>query len=76
MFKTKTRIYMYFNSEGELPSKVTQKITMLGFQPMKGESDYVYYWPKRPSVEEMIKLADKITSVLKGTKTIYSVETE
>jgi len=67
---------MYFNSEGELPSKVTQKITMLGFEPMQGEADYVYRWPKKPSVEEMIKLADKVSTMLKGSKIMYNIETE
>jgi len=75
MVKIQTNLFLFFSSEGATPSEVTQKLTMIGFVPNKGSVDYVYVWQKRPSLDELISLADKITSVLKGSKVNFNIET-
>ena len=75
MGKIQTNLFIFFSSEGDKPTVVTQKLAMIGFVPNKGSVDYIYVWQKRPTLDELIALADRITEVLKGSKVSFNIET-
>lgn len=51
-----TYLVVWFSSEGEKPSEITQRLLSMGFQPLEGQYDYVYEWPKEASVEDILKI--------------------
>ena len=70
-----TYLRLWFNSKGEKPSEVTQRLTSMGFRVMKGNYDYAYDWSQRPSQEEILKLADQVHETLSDTRAVYKLET-
>ncbi len=42
---------------------------------MKGYYDFVYEWREQQSIDEVVKIADVLHSVLKGTGTSFKLET-
>lgn len=71
----KTYLNVWFNSNGESPSVITDKLRMLGFQPIQGNYDFFYDWAKGASTEDIVLLADKIQKVLKGAGVLFKLET-
>ncbi|HHF59091.1 MAG TPA: hypothetical protein ENL44_02695 [Thermoplasmatales archaeon] len=72
----KTYLKIYFNSEGALPSEVKNQLMNLGFKATSGNYDFVYDWGNKDvRLEELVWFADKVHSVLKGTKVLFSIET-
>jgi hypothetical protein len=65
-----------FNSEGEKPSMVVDRLHALGFKPTTGNYDFVYEWSKKASIKEAIWFADKIQETLKGLNVIFKLETK
>lgn len=70
-----TNLIVMFSSEGEVPTQVTNRLKMLNFRPAQGSVDYVYTWDHKPSIDELITLADKVCAVLKGAKVYFNLET-
>jgi len=71
----KTYLLVFHSSEGALPSEVVERIKSVGFSVMKGYYDFVYEWEDQENVEEVVKIADVLHSVLKGTGTTFKLET-
>jgi len=70
----KTYLVIWFNSDGSEPSEVNKRIMDLGFEPAIGNYDYVYEWDKDADIDDLFELADQLHQTLKGTKTLYKVE--
>ncbi len=70
----RTYLKLWFSSEGELPSRVTSMLVGMGFKPTPGEYDYVYIWRKKPSVDDLVQLAEQVQQTLKGTNTYFKLE--
>ena len=75
MTQITTNLFVFFSSEGDEPSKVTEKLAMLGFTPHQGSADYVYHWQKKPTLDELLLTADRITHILKGSRVNFNIET-
>jgi len=71
----KTYLLVYHSSEGAKPSEVVERVKSVGFQVMKGYYDFVYEWDEQHSVEEVLRIADVLHGVLKGTGTTFKLET-
>lgn len=71
----KTYLLVYHSSEGKPPSEVVDRIRSVGFKVMKGYYDFVYEWNEQQSLDEVLKIADVLHKVLKGTGTTFKLET-
>ena len=71
----KTYLSVWFNSEGELPSKITERLVSLGFKPIKGAFDYEFEWDHTADIEEILKFADNVRDMLAGYKVVFATET-
>ena len=71
----KTYLLVYHSSEGKPPSEVVDRITSVGFKVQKGYYDFVYEWDTQKSIDEVLKIADVLHRVLKGTGTTFKLET-
>ena len=72
----KSYITMMFSTEGSLPSKVVDRLQMIGFKPCSGNYDFVYEWDKNATIEDSIYFADKIHEVLSDMGVLFSLETD
>ena len=72
-----TYLTLTFSSEGSGPKAVTKALKELGFHPSRGVHDYTYDWGKhrRPDVEEILALMEKLHATLKGLNILYQVST-
>jgi hypothetical protein len=72
-----TYLTLTFSSEGSGPKTVTEALKELGFTPSRGVHDYTYDWGKhkRPDVEEIMNLLEKLHMKLKGLHILYQVST-
>ncbi len=74
-----TRVSVWFYSEGASPSVVIQKLTELGFVPVRGAYDFVYTHEERLSDEDLsaaiVWIADALHKTLSGFKVLYNLET-
>jgi len=71
----KTCLAIMFNSEGAIPSVIRDRLMNLGMQVTPGSYDFTYVWDKEPDVDMLLMLADKIFVALKGTGSLFSLET-
>ncbi|RLF35838.1 MAG: hypothetical protein DRN00_01925 [Thermoplasmata archaeon] len=72
----KTYLKIFFNSEGASPSEVRDQLMNMGFEPIKGNYDFVYDWNrKNVDVSDLVWFADKVHNALKGCKVLFSIET-
>ncbi|MFH1786544.1 MAG: hypothetical protein ABH829_02790 [archaeon] len=74
----KTRLVLYFNSEGGImPSEVKNKVSALGFTVSLGNSDFQYNWGEKvPTTKDILALSDRVATALKGTKVIFRIKSE
>ncbi len=72
----KSYLTLWFNTQGDRTSNVTQRLMSMGFRPIHGNYDYVYDWNKAATVEDAVALADKVYETLKGSTVIFKLETE
>lgn len=70
----KTYLVVWFHSEGSEPQRVVDRLTSFGFKPMQGAYDFVYSWPQKPDVDELIAFADKVHNTLKGLDVLFKLE--
>ncbi len=75
-----TRVQIWFNSEGTTPSKIIQKLTAMGFTPVRGAYDFIY----RHKAEDMnsadlstaiLDISDALHSALAGFKVLFTLDT-
>ena len=71
----KTYLIVWFNSNGDGPTKVTERLLSMGFRPVGGHYDYVYEWHDNAPLQEIIKIGDKIQSTLQGMGVTFRLET-
>lgn len=71
----KTYLSIWLHSEGERPTKVNSKLEKFGFVPIKGAYDYVYKWDKDASIQEVLKIGDRVQEKLNGDKVLFELET-
>lgn len=72
-----TYLTLTFSSEGSGPKAVTVALKEIGFMPARGVHDYTFDWGKhkRPDVEEIMDLLEKLHQKLKGLNILYNVST-
>ena len=70
-----TYIDVFLSTNGEKSSKINQKLLDMGFKPTIGEHDYVYNWNGIATIEEELKLIDKIQDKLRNTGAILKFKT-
>lgn len=71
----KTYLSIWFNSEGARPTEVTKKLNELGFEITKGPYDFTYTWSEGVSMDEILKIGDRIQEALSDFKVVFSLET-
>ncbi len=71
----KTYLTVFFNSNGDKPTEVTEVFDDLGFKPNRGVYDYRYDWDDETSFEQIMSIGDKIQELLKGKKILFQMET-
>jgi hypothetical protein len=71
----KTFLAVVFNSDGKLPSEVSDRLLDLGMQATQGSYDFIYVWDEEPDVDMLLMLADKIHAALAGTGALFSLKT-
>ena len=62
-----TYIDIILSSDGEKASVVEKKLFNMGLKPSMGNHDFMYDWKGIVDKSEVIALADKIQSKLKGS---------
>ena len=70
-----TYVDVFMNVDGEKASVIHNKLLKLGLKPTIGEHDFIYNWKGIASIEEEIKLIDRIQEALKGTGVILKFKT-
>ena len=70
-----TYVDVFMNVDGEKASVIHNKLIKLGLKPTIGEHDFIYNWNGIVSIEEEIKLIDRIQEELKGTGVILKFKT-
>ncbi len=70
-----TYVDVFMNVDGEKASVIHNKLIKLGLKPTIGEHDFIYNWKGIASIEEEIKLIDRIQEKLKGTGVILKFKT-
>jgi len=76
MSRVKTYLVVWFNSDGESVSEVTRRLMSMGFKPVQGEYDYVYEWPKKPGMKELLSLGDQVQETLRDCRVEFKLETK
>jgi hypothetical protein len=72
----KTYLIMYFGTEGNSTmSETVKKVEEMGFQSALGPADFIYEWDQEPSKEQVFELGNKLLEILKGTNTVFNLET-
>ena len=72
-----TYLIMYFGTEGNSNmSDIVKKVEEIGFKSALGPADFIYEWDdEEPSKEQVFEIGNKVMEVLKGTNTIFNLET-
>lgn len=72
----KTYISIFISSEGDKASRITEKLTGLGFETTLGGHDFVYDWKnKEITPTEVINFVDKVQNQLRGMNVRFSITT-
>jgi hypothetical protein len=73
----KTHLTIYFNSEGTSPSTVAKRLAGLGFEPLKGTTDFVRIWDKGSTVQSVVwrDFQDSIHGILRGCQVLFAYKT-
>ncbi len=71
----KTYITLWFSSEGENPVVVVNELKEIGFEPVYGNYDMAYSWDKKPSIDDILYLADVVKKKLNGKGVLFKLET-
>ena len=80
MSKYVTRVSVWFYSEGASPSQVLQRLTELGFKPIRGAHDFVYEHADEDITEadlgaKIIEISNALHKTLSGFKVLYNLDT-
>ena len=70
----KSYLTVWFNSDGASPVEITDRLMSMGFQPQKGNYDYIYNWGKKPTTDDALELANQVHLTLKGCNVLFKIE--
>ena len=71
-----TYVEMTFSSEGKSAVEIIETLQNMGFQPTRGQHDFVYNWGvEEPTIEQIKELLTKVHNNLKGSQVLYQVTT-
>lgn len=71
----KTFLKIWLNSTGEKSTSVNDVLTSMGFEPETGPHDYVYNWNDNATIDDALKMADRIHSILSGFNVLFKLKT-
>ncbi len=71
----RTYVRMIFHSEGASPQDVVQVMRGLGFEEAMGMHDFVYKWPSRATIDDVLRLITDMHGRMKGLTVNYEVTT-
>jgi len=71
----KTYLVMYFGTGNGSATEIAKKLELLGFNSSLGPVDFIHEWPNEPSKSEVLALADKVSATLKGTGSVFNLDT-
>ncbi len=75
----KTYLKLIFRSDGgKAPSEADERVAELmeiGFEPIKGEYDYVYRWPEDSNIEGALEVADRVYRALEDCGVYFKLKT-
>jgi hypothetical protein len=69
-----TYLTLWFSSEGASPLEVKKELETIGFRPVQGGYDFVYFWQQKPNVTDLLALGDSIQKALTGSQTMFKME--
>ncbi len=72
---TFTYLLLYLSSEGAPYSEVADVLESIGFRPHGQGYDFVYDWPRDPTISDTLRLADHIHRSLSGLNVGFRIET-
>jgi len=75
MANWKTYLIMYFGTKNITPTQVAEKIEKLGFQTTFGSVDFLYNWESKPTKEQILELANKVSEALKESGAVFNLDT-
>ncbi len=74
-----TRVTVWFNSEGASPSEVVKKLTELGFEPVRGEYDFIYEHEDEITDTNIgtaiLEISRALHKALSGLSVLYNLDT-
>ena len=70
-----TYLTLTFSSEGAKPSDIISALEDVGFRPSTGFYDFQYEWEDTASLDDVVMLADRVSTTLKGMKASFKLET-
>lgn len=70
-----TYVDIYLSVDGEKASVIDQGLISIGLKHSLGVHDYLYDWNGIVENKEVIQLADRIQSALKGTGVLFKLTT-
>ena len=72
----RTYLVMYFGANGVKASDIAKKLEVIGFETRLGGVDFIYDWKdKKPSKQDVLALTDKIAEALKGSGSVFNLDT-
>ncbi len=71
----KTYLTLWFSSDGASPTEVVGELKQIGFRPVSGNYDMEYEWDRKPSVDDVLYLADMVRKRLEGKGVLFKLET-
>ncbi len=71
----KTYLLLFHSSEGEYPHIVMEKLTRIGFNPIRGHYDLEYDHGSHIEIDDIMRLATTVHETLRGCKVFYKLET-
>jgi len=71
----KTYLIIHIGTEGKKPTEIAKLLEGLGFEATLGPTDFFYNWPKQPTKTDVLKLGDRIVDVLKGSGSVFNLDT-
>ncbi len=71
----KTYLILYFGTQEKKPTEIAKSLEELGFTTEFGSVDFIYSWGEKPTKEQVLELADKISKVLEGSGAVFNIDT-